>query len=84
MDNKTSYHIGDDMGKSITVVRLYGGNYLGWCNAVQVFLFGKEKLAHITEEPPSKDTSTYREWVRDDAIVLGWLWNSMEPHVARA
>ncbi|OVA15137.1 hypothetical protein BVC80_7347g4 [Macleaya cordata] len=25
----------------------------------------------------------YREWVRDDAIVFGWLWNSMEPHVAR-
>ncbi|OVA05719.1 hypothetical protein BVC80_1411g2 [Macleaya cordata] len=43
---------------------------------------GKDRSEHILEEPPSKDSSKYRDWARNDAIVLGWLWNSMEPVVA--
>ncbi|OVA14978.1 hypothetical protein BVC80_65g25 [Macleaya cordata] len=84
LDHKSVFTTGDEMGKSITSVKLYGGNYLGWCHAVEVFLMGKDKSEHILEEPPSKDSPKYREWARNDAIVLGWLWNSMEPAVARS
>lgn len=48
---------------------------------MKIFLRGKLKLKFITNSPPIEDES-YDDWLSEDFVVIGWLWHSLEPHVA--
>ena len=46
-----------------------------------MYISGKDKLGYINgdiPQPPSTDP-TFRKWRTDNAIVKGWLINSMDP-----
>ncbi|KAJ9128909.1 hypothetical protein P3X46_034350 [Hevea brasiliensis] len=46
-----------------------------------MYISGKDKLGYINgdlPQPPETDPS-FRKWRRENAIVKGWLINSMEP-----
>ncbi|KAL5724121.1 hypothetical protein ACHQM5_007422 [Ranunculus cassubicifolius] len=68
--------------RSIVAKKLNDTNYLAWSHAVKVYLKGKKKLKYLTDDPPNSKDPTYDDWGCEDAIVMGWLWHSMEAHIA--
>lgn len=66
-------------------IKLNGSNYALWSQVVEMYISGKDKLGYINGElapPPTTDPS-YRKWRTENAIVKGWLINSMEPPLIR-
>ncbi|XP_074352541.1 uncharacterized protein LOC141691677 [Apium graveolens] len=65
-------------------IKLKGGsNYDVWSQFVTMFIVGRGKKGFITgtNKQPDFGDITYDKWVMDDAIVKGWLINSMETDV---
>ncbi|XP_042502356.1 uncharacterized protein LOC122079725 [Macadamia integrifolia] len=42
----------------------------------------KDKLDYTTSDPPKEFDTGYAQWQKENALILIWLWNSMEPYVA--
>jgi hypothetical protein len=56
-------------------------NYSFWCQTVEMYVCGREKLRHLTGEltpPVVTDAAAYHRWVTDDVVVKGWLISSLE------
>ena len=49
---------------------------------MEIFLHGKQKLKFLTDDPPPKTDAKYDDWMCEYSMVMGWLWHSMEPHIA--
>lgn len=62
-------------------VKLDGSNYGLWSQVVEMFISGKDKLGYINGDlpQPSPTDPQFRKWKTEDAIVKGWLINSMDP-----
>uniref|UniRef100_A0A2N9HID0 GAG-pre-integrase domain-containing protein n=1 Tax=Fagus sylvatica TaxID=28930 RepID=A0A2N9HID0_FAGSY len=61
-------------------IKLNDTNYALWSQVVEMYISGKDKLGYINEDlpqPPTTDPS-FRKWRTDNAIVKGWLINSMD------
>ncbi|XP_043693033.1 uncharacterized protein LOC122643479 [Telopea speciosissima] len=79
-DTKTTTN---NVNVQITSIKLKGNsNYLLWAQAVCVYIMAKDKLSYITSAPPALDSKDYSTWVKENAIILIWLWNNMEPDIA--
>ena len=72
----------DEIGKSITAVKLNCANYLAWSKSIKVVLRAKKKLKFLLEDLPPETTVDYEDWMRADAYVMSWLWYSMELYIA--
>ena len=62
-------------------IKLEGSNYALWSQVVEMYISGKDKLGYIngdSPQPPETDPS-FRRWRTENAIVKGWLINSMDP-----
>jgi hypothetical protein len=62
-------------------IKLDGSNYALWSQVVEMYISGKDKLGFINRDfpkPPTIDPS-FRKWRTNNAIVKGWLINSMDP-----
>ena len=61
--------------------KLDGSNYALWSQVVEMYISGKDKLGYINDEltQPSPTNPSFRKWHTDNAIVKGWLINSMDP-----
>ena len=62
-------------------IKLEGSNYALWSQVVEMYISGKDKLGYIngdSPQPPETDPSFWR-WRTENAIVKGWLINSMDP-----
>ncbi|KAI4347872.1 hypothetical protein L6164_008649 [Bauhinia variegata] len=61
-------------------IKLDGSNYALWSQVVEMYISGKDKLGYINGDlpPPSQTDPTFRRWRTDNAIVKGWLINSMD------
>lgn len=62
-------------------IKLDGSNYALWSQLVEMYIPGKDKLGYINgdlPEPPKTDL-TFRKWRIENAVVKGWLINSMDP-----
>ena len=62
-------------------IRLDGTNYALWSQVVEMYISGKDKLGYINGDIPQPQSTdpTFRKWRTENAIVKGWLINSMEP-----
>ncbi|GAV68098.1 UBN2_3 domain-containing protein [Cephalotus follicularis] len=43
---------------------------------------GKKKLKFLNFDPPAPDANGYEDWMQENAMILIWLWNNMEPEIA--
>lgn len=61
-------------------VKFDGTNYGLWSQSVELYVKGRERLKHITGEPPppTEKDPLYKKWEVDDSVVKGWLINSLE------
>ena len=62
-------------------IKLDNINYALWSQVVEMYVSGKDKLGFINGDspPPPQTDPTFRRWRTDNAIVKGWLINSMDP-----
>ena len=65
---------------SKTSTKLKGSNYLQWSRAIRVFLTGHGKELYLTTTKPI-DATKIPNWLQEDAQIMTWLWNSLEPDV---
>jgi hypothetical protein len=65
---------------SMTSTKLKDSNYLQWSRAVLVFLTGRGKESYLTTTKPT-DATKISKWIKEDAQIMTWLWNSLEPDV---
>ena len=56
-------------------------NYTLWSQAVRLYVKGRDKMKHITgnPSPPLPTDPLFQRWDMDDAVVKGWLINSLDP-----
>ncbi|XP_078154779.1 uncharacterized protein LOC144550675 [Carex rostrata] len=56
-------------------------NHTLWSQAVRLYVKGRDKMKHITgnPSPPLPTDPLFQRWDMDDAVVKGWLINSLEP-----
>ncbi|XP_010271398.1 PREDICTED: uncharacterized protein LOC104607459 [Nelumbo nucifera] len=61
-------------------IKLDGTNYAIWSQVVEMYIFGKDKLGYINGDLPQPPQigPTFRRWRTTNAIVKGWLINSMD------
>jgi hypothetical protein len=62
-------------------IKLDGSNYAFWSQVVEMYISGKDKLGFINDNSPQPPTTdpAFKKWRTDNAIVKGWLINSMDP-----
>ncbi|GFZ05939.1 hypothetical protein Acr_18g0001090 [Actinidia rufa] len=67
----------------VTSVLLNGKNFHAWSRSFQLYLGGKRKTRWILgkEPKPAESDPKFDEWVSDNCIILGWMFNSMEDRV---
>ncbi|KAI4350132.1 hypothetical protein L6164_010644 [Bauhinia variegata] len=63
--------------------RMDGRNYLQWARLVTLALKGKQKLHHLTEDPPNSLDEKYSAWDIEDTIIMTWLLNSMQLEISQ-
>ncbi|KAI4350951.1 hypothetical protein L6164_005353 [Bauhinia variegata] len=63
--------------------RLDGRNYLQWARLVTLALKGKQKLHHLTEDPPNSLDEKYSAWDIEGTIIMTWLLNSMQLDISQ-
>lgn len=62
-------------------IKLDGSNYALWSQVMEINILGKYKLAYLNRDiplPPPTDP-TFRRWHTKNAIVKGWILNSLDP-----
>ena len=62
-------------------IKLDGSNYALWSQVVEMYISGKDKMGYINGDcpPPPRADPSFRKWRTTNAIVKGWLINSMDP-----
>ena len=62
-------------------IKLDDKNYGLWSQFVEIYIFGKDKLGCINGDfsQPLETYPTFRKWRIENAVVKGWLINSMDP-----
>lgn len=72
--------IGSDHTVAPIGIKLDGNNYPLWSQVVEMYISGKDKLGYINGDlpQPSQTDPTFRRWRTDNAIVKGWIINSMD------
>ena len=61
-------------------IKLDGSNYGLWSQVVEMFISGKDKLGYINGDYPQplETDPSFRRWHTENAMVKGWLINSMD------
>lgn len=59
-------------------------NYFPWSRAVTIALGGRNKLGYVNGhiKPVDPSSQDYESWQCKDQLVMSWLLNSMENHIA--
>uniref|UniRef100_A0A2N9HDA0 Reverse transcriptase Ty1/copia-type domain-containing protein n=1 Tax=Fagus sylvatica TaxID=28930 RepID=A0A2N9HDA0_FAGSY len=61
-------------------IKLNGSNYALWSQVVEMYISGKDKLGYINGDFPQlpETDPSFRRWRTKNAILKGWLINSMD------
>nr|KYP63417.1 hypothetical protein KK1_017986 [Cajanus cajan] len=62
--------------------RLNGKNYLKWSQLIRTILKGKGKINHLTGAGPKEGDPIFKAWDEEDALIITWLWNSMNTEIS--
>ncbi|CAL9004611.1 unnamed protein product [Prunus brigantina] len=73
--------IQSDASNVPNTVKLNGSNYSLWSKVLEMHIAGRGKKGFVTGsiKEPDEDSVDYDAWETGNAIVKGWLINSMDP-----
>ena len=75
--------IQNDASAVPNTVKLNGSNYPLWSKVLEMHIAGRGRKGFVTgsTEEPAENSAGYETWETGNAIVKGWLINSMEPAI---
>ncbi|KAB2632654.1 polyprotein (retrotrasposon protein) [Pyrus ussuriensis x Pyrus communis] len=75
--------IQNDASAVPSAVKLNGSNYPLWSKVLEMHIAGRGKKGFVTGsiKEPREDSTEFETWETGNAIVKGWLINSMEPAI---
>ena len=75
----------DGFSPQITLHKLNGTNFREWSQSVMLVIKEKGKVGYLIGKTikSSQDLAAYRVWEAENAIIMAWLVNSIEPKVGR-
>jgi hypothetical protein len=79
--NQTQTHTTDVNSSAAQIsIKLDGSNYALWSQVVEMYISGKDMLGYINGELPQPlpTDPCFPKWRTENAIVKGWLINSMD------
>ena len=56
-------------------------NYTKWCRLMHIAINSRERLKHITVEPPSSTDSEYPKWAQRDSMVISWIIDNIDADI---
>ncbi|XP_070666587.1 uncharacterized protein [Malus domestica] len=64
-------------------MKLNGSNYPLWSKVLEMHIVGRGRKGFVTGsiKEPAEDSAEYETWEIGNAIIKGWLINSMEPAI---
>ncbi|KAF3781891.1 hypothetical protein EJ110_NYTH35326 [Nymphaea thermarum] len=65
-----------------TTMKLNGSNYEIWCRVFIMSVAGHRKKYILEEDEPIEKKGIYAVWDEDNYIVMSWIMNSVESHIA--
>jgi hypothetical protein len=76
---------GDNLSLQISPVKLDGSNFLAWSGSCLSFIQVRGLQGYITGDRirPEALDPTYNQWESENCLVMSWLINSVQPHIAR-
>ena len=77
--------LGDSPSLQISPIKLNSLNYLIWSRSCSLAIAARRLTGYITgsTEPPTEDSALSAQWISENALVMTWLINSMEPTISR-
>ncbi|KAM0043166.1 putative retrotransposon gag domain, retrotransposon Copia-like protein [Helianthus debilis subsp. tardiflorus] len=85
IDVNSPYYIHpSDLPKQMHVNEpLTDGNYSDWAKEMANFLFAKNKMGFVDGSipKPGKTAANYMQWMRCDAMIIGWLTTAMNKDI---
>ncbi|XP_074290259.1 uncharacterized protein LOC141616991 [Silene latifolia] len=75
----------ENTGTNITQIAFNGSNYDEWSRSFSLALIAKGKEGYIdgTTSKPAETDASYPTWRSTNALVTGWIFNSIEPATRR-
>ncbi|CAN6704803.1 unnamed protein product [Malus baccata var. baccata] len=75
--------IHNDASNVPNTVKLNGSNYPLWSKVLKMYITGRGKKWFVTRsiKEPKEESAEYEAWETGNAIVKGWLINSMDPTI---
>ena len=69
----------------ITTVKLDETNYMQWAQSARMYITGLRLISHVngTVMYPSEEDPKYNDWGADNALVMTWLLQSMQPQISK-
>ncbi|XP_074303820.1 uncharacterized protein LOC141638315 [Silene latifolia] len=82
--NYSIIHV-ENTGTNITNVVFNGTNYDEWARSFQLALLAKGKDGYIdgSIKKPAETATNFPTWRSTNALVTGWIFNSIEPSTRR-
>ncbi|XP_028122801.1 uncharacterized protein LOC114319934 [Camellia sinensis] len=76
----------DNPSLQISPVKLDGSNYLIWSRSCGLAIAARRLTGYITGSLPlpDGDASLHTQWISENALVMTWLINSMQPTISRS
>ncbi|KAF3786508.1 hypothetical protein EJ110_NYTH11712 [Nymphaea thermarum] len=65
-----------------TTIKLNGSNYEIWYRVFTMLVAGHSKKYILEEDEPTKKKGIYATWDEDNYIIMSWIMNSVESHIA--
>jgi hypothetical protein len=81
IDTQTNFTQNPDLPIVVPGIKLNGQNYELWSQIMEMFISSRDKLGLITDKirQPILTDPTYSKWRAENAIVKGWVINSLTP-----
>ncbi|XP_049932639.1 uncharacterized protein LOC126409898 [Nymphaea colorata] len=81
-EGSTDYKMAGNSFSYGTTMKLNGSNYEIWSRVFIMSVAGHRKKYILEEDEPIEKKGIYAAWDEDNYIVMSWIMNSVESHIA--
>lgn len=79
-----TFYLGDDPGAILVREKLNGDNYYTWSRFMTIALSAMSKIGFVDgsiEQPEDRSSPMFNLWIRCDAMVTSWIYNSVSQEI---
>ena len=79
-----TFYLGDNPGAILVREKLNGDNYYTWSRYMTIALSAMSKIGFVDgsiEQPDDRSSPMFNLWIRCDAMVTSWIFNSVSQEI---